>query len=100
MSPPASTCTVAPSLLITWPPRPGMRIFRPFRSSAVAISRWNQPPIWAPVLPPGRLRIPKSANRGARSSLPPPWVSHAVCWRADMPKGTQVSKAKAGCLPV
>ena len=44
----------APSFAMTSPPRPGMRILRPFRSSALSISLLNQPPIWTPVLPAGR----------------------------------------------
>ncbi|MNJ48677.1 hypothetical protein D3C77_438770 [compost metagenome] len=43
---------VAPMLPITSPPRPGMRIFRPLRSSTLLISLLNQPPICMPELPP------------------------------------------------
>src|SRR6186997_3416924 len=51
MSPPAICCGTRPSLDITRPANPPMRIFRPLRSSGVLISLRNQPPIWQPELP-------------------------------------------------
>src|SRR3546814_1425925 len=42
-SPPAISWADAPSLLITLPPRPEIRIFRPWKSSGVLISLLNQP---------------------------------------------------------
>jgi hypothetical protein len=50
MSPPASCWGTTPSLAMTWPANPPMRIFTPFMSSGVLISLRHQPPIWAPVL--------------------------------------------------
>ncbi|MNJ58446.1 hypothetical protein D3C77_540790 [compost metagenome] len=51
ISPPGRLMVVAPSLASTSPPRPGMRIFSPLRSSTELISLLNQPPICMVVLP-------------------------------------------------
>ena len=61
ISPPARSCTDTPSRLITSPPMPGMRMRSPRRSLSDPIGRRNQPPICTPVLPHGKLMIPKSA---------------------------------------
>src|ERR1700736_5392115 len=53
MSPPASCCGTTPSLEMTRPANPPIRILRPLRSDTSLISLRNQPPIWAPVLPAG-----------------------------------------------
>jgi hypothetical protein len=41
----------------TLPPKPPMRNFRPLMSATDLISLRYQPPIWAPVLPPGKLMM-------------------------------------------
>ncbi len=89
-----------PSASITFPPMPGIRIFSPLRSSTLFTSGTNQPPICTPVFPPGKLITPKSASSSQISASPPPSRSQALCWRDVSPKGTQVSKARAGFLPM
>ena len=76
-----------------------MRIFRPFRSSSVWISRRNQPPICAPVLPEGKLMMLYDAYSSRMSARPPPCCIHAFCWRALSPNGTAVPNANVGSLP-
>ncbi|MDT4862613.1 hypothetical protein FQZ97_972780 [compost metagenome] len=51
ISPAGILTTVPPILVSTSPPRPGVRIFRPWKSATLLISLLNQPAVCTPVLP-------------------------------------------------
>jgi len=53
-SPGAIFVTVRPNSAMISPAKPGILILRPFKSSRELISFLNHPPIWLPVLPPGK----------------------------------------------
>src|SRR5690606_40164572 len=55
--------------------------------SIVLISLRYQPPIWAPVLPRGKLTMPRGANSSRISLRPSPSYIQAFIWRTFRPKG-------------
>ncbi|MCY1543018.1 hypothetical protein D9M68_788050 [compost metagenome] len=59
ISPAGMLTTVPPILVSTSPPRPGVRIFRPLRSSTELISLLNQPAVCTPVAPQAIGNTPK-----------------------------------------
>src|SRR5210317_1755725 len=86
--PPGRDTGEAPSLAITSPPRPGIRIFRPLKSSAEFISLRNQPPICTPVLPQGRHLTAKLPASSSCNFSPPPKCHQALYSVFVRPKGT------------
>ena len=98
-SPPANSIGDPPALAKTAPPRPGILIFKPFRSEIVFISLLNQPPICTPVLPAGSGIKPKLAYNSCHKAKPSPASNHEdTCW-AFMPKGTVAKNEAAGDFP-
>ncbi|MNC43996.1 hypothetical protein D3C81_1363010 [compost metagenome] len=72
ISPAGRLTTVPPILVSTSPPRPGVRIFRPLKSSTLLISLLNQPAVCTPVAPQAKGTTLNGLYTSSHSCMPPP----------------------------